>query len=253
MGGEGPVRHADLFAPVREDAAEVTACGEASTWYLYSEHAAERIHRFNPAMKIVAMLRNPVDRAYSNCLFNVAKGYDPILEFEAALAAEPERLTRVTPFHQHYVQAGFYAEQVRRYIDTFGREQVLVLLYDDFRRDGRVVTEEVFRFLGVDPTFGVEEGRHNATHFPRFRQAQRWLERSNPVKRAIKRWLPEPVHAAAGRLLRRANRTERPSLTAEQRERLARLCLDDVRALSELLGRDLISLWISSHSEREPA
>jgi hypothetical protein len=98
--------------------------GESSTWTLYSEGASCRIAKAVPCARIIAVLRDPTDRAFSNWAFNFGRGYDPIDTFEAALAAEPERIARGNAWHHHYVRAGFYHDQLVRYLNHFSRDQI---------------------------------------------------------------------------------------------------------------------------------
>lgn len=228
-----------------DEGADATARGEASTWYLYSEGAADRIHAANPDMKIVALLRNPVERAYSNWSFNLEKGYDTALTFEEALALETERQETGTPWHQHYFQAGLYADQVRRYYERFGRERVLVLLYEDFRANPQRIVEQTYTFLGVEPTYTPDvTGVYNPTHFPKYKRLQRFIKTRNPFRKHLRQLLPARLHNALAHALRRVNQAERPPMAAETRATLRAAYHDNIMELEPLLGRDLRSVWL---------
>jgi hypothetical protein len=219
--------------------------GESSTWTLYSEGAPRRIAEAVPRARIIALLRDPSDRAFSNWAFNFGLGYDPIEPFETALAAEPGRIERGSAWHHHYTAAGFYYEQVRRYLEVFDRGQVLIMLFEELREDTHAAVERAYEFLGVDPSFRPDiEAVHNPTYVPRSRRLHNFLWRSSPVKSALKKALPFGLNTFFGKQLRTRNRTASPKLAPETRHRLNELFRDDVSKLSELLGRDLSKVWL---------
>lgn len=145
--------------------------GEASPYYLFRPLAAERIARTLPDVKLIAILRNPVDRAYSHYHHNV-KGKGEALSFEAALEKEPERLAgeveRITrddayrgEKHQRYsyLARGIYVDQLKRWFSVFPREQMLIVKSEDFYADRPGALQTVLRFLGL-PAWAPKGYRH---------------------------------------------------------------------------------------------
>lgn len=137
--------------------------GEASPYYLYHPLAAERMRAVAPEAKLIVLLRNPVDRAYSHYQLEARQGNEP-LSFENAIAAEPERLageaariadddTYVSFAHQHYsyLARGHYREQLRRWLTLFPRDQLLVLKSEDLFQHPAVHYRQVTDFLGLEP------------------------------------------------------------------------------------------------------
>ena len=111
--------------------------GEITPAYMYWNEAPRRIWDYNPAMKLIAVLRNPITRAFSQWNMQRDVGIDP-LPFWDAMQAEAERCRASLPYQNRkfsYVDRGFYTGQVRRLWSFFPAEQVLVLRYDDLRRD----------------------------------------------------------------------------------------------------------------------
>lgn len=218
--------------------------GERSVTYLYSTTAAEEISRCNPAAKIIMMLRDPVDMIYalhSQLLFG---GGEDIADFREALDAEQDRRNgRRIPRDVQIVQQLFYrgiagySEQVERYFDVFGREHVLVILYDDFRRSVSDVYSQTLAFLGVDASYQPE--------FPVVNPNKR--VRSRLLRGALDalprdRWYGQILVPAPLRWrLARFNRVEqaREPLPAKLRQELQAEFADETRRLSGLLGRDL--------------
>lgn len=246
-----------LFAGARPD----QVAGEASACYLYSKVAAQEIAAFEPEAKIVIMLREPVSFLHSyhlQKLKNPLPGAEDIRDFEQALAAEEDRKQgRRLPPHCRVPQLLFYservkyAEQVARYLEVFPRENVLVIIYDDFKRDNRAVYDEVLAFLGLDPSFEPEFRDYNKGALVRHKGLQTFMGQlthgqgagallHHPVK-----WL---VPAAARRKMarlayQRVVFKEKPILSGDLVARLRDRYRPEVVQVSELLGRDLVREW----------
>ena len=132
----------DNYTSLFQEASPEQHCVEASTWYLYSTTAAEQIRQYAPDTKCIALLRQPVDRAYSSWSFRVQQGWET-LSFEEAIAEEEKRIEQGKPWDVHYLHAGLYFEQVRRFYSQLGRDQVRIFLFEDFRNDPEEVAEGV--------------------------------------------------------------------------------------------------------------
>jgi hypothetical protein len=138
--------------------------GEASSYYLFHPAAAERAARLVPDAKIVVLLRDPVERAHSHYKRLRRDGLEPLETFEAAVAAESERLAgeeeRILSderyyswAHEHfsYVSQGLYAEALGRWLEHYGREQVHVIASERFLREPQRTYDGVLEFLGLPP------------------------------------------------------------------------------------------------------
>ena len=122
--------------------------GEVTADYLYYPRALERIARYNPKMKLIISLRNPVGRAFSQWNMRRAKGQEP-LEFTDALKRDQEMGIWKGPRGNAYLARSFYAPQLEQVFKLFPRAQVFVLKYEDFRTDHFSVLDRIFDFLGV--------------------------------------------------------------------------------------------------------
>jgi hypothetical protein len=250
-GREAPVNATVIldraeYEQLFDGAMDESALGEASPQYLYAEKAPARIKRFVPEMRLIAVLRNPVGRAFSSYQHLVRDGLEP-LDFGAALDAEPERIAQNYAFLYRYTDLGFYKRQLDRYEELFPAEQLLVLLYDDLRDDHEAVCRQVFSFLGVDEDFvptSTEE--HNVSGIPRNRLVHRVLNPSAPTKRRLWRATPnvlkEPLLRIQTRMVNR--NLERGSIPEPERDRLREVFAGEVAALEDRLQRDL-SHWLS--------
>ncbi len=235
------IRDRERYEALFDGATGRRAVGESSVFYLYYPGTARRIWQWNPAMRVVMLLRNPVDRAYSAYMHLIRDGRET-LSFEESLAKERERKADGFEPMWLYRELGLYHDQVKRYFDIFPREQVKVLLYDDFSRDTPGTVAEVFRFLCVDDRAAVDtETRHNESGVPKSRMLFDFFAKSHPIKEVLKPLIPETVRERLGNqakslLLRRV--AMKPGTRAE----LTAFFADDIARLSELLDRDL-SRW----------
>lgn len=219
-----------LFAQAPDDA----KTGDASTSYLYSEVAAKRIYEIQPQARIIAVLRNPIDRAYSFYWHNRRDSVEK-LSFEEALDEEPRRIRENRHFRFHYVQSGLYTAQVRKYLDLFGPNAVRVYLFEDLH-DAAGLCRHIFSFLGVDPSLGIETDKvHNPSGPARSAVLARVLVRRYPL---VKRLFPEASRSLKYRLMK-FNVKKRPPMQARTRARLVEAFRGDVLALEALIDRDL--------------
>lgn len=224
--------------------------GEASPWYLYSERAAANIRHSIPDAKMIAMLRNPVDRAFSSYLHVVRDGRESE-GFTGGLRTEEVRIARGWEPVWHYRRAGLYSEQVRRFLDLFDREQVRFFLYEDFQKDADAFLVKVYEFLGVDPHFVADTSlRTNTSGVPKNKLLERLVFQPNPLKTAARVLLPDGVrYDLSQRLGQRA--VVKPSLDPGVREKLLRTFEHDIGALQDLTGLDL-SAWQEGESAEHP-
>jgi hypothetical protein len=129
-GGGIRFRDADAYGALFKDTRPEVVRGEVCVAYLYFPEASQRIFETNPDCKIIVVLRHPVDRAFSNYLHHVADGLEK-LSFTKAIDEIPERLSRSWWWGFDYIGASLYADQVKRYVDRFGRENTHVFLFEE--------------------------------------------------------------------------------------------------------------------------
>jgi Sulfotransferase domain len=129
--------------------------GEATPIYMYWNAAPYRIWSYNPLMKWILMLRNPVERAFSAWNMETRRGAEHV-SFKDATEQEAVRCREALPLQHRvfsYIDRGFYAHQVRRLFNIFGKDNCLVLLNEELRNDHKKTLRRVFEFLGVDSSF----------------------------------------------------------------------------------------------------
>jgi hypothetical protein len=202
------------------------AIGEATPTYMYEPAAVERIATILPRARLVAMLRNPVDRAYSHYWMEHARGRDP-RSFEDAVAGE------LSGDGSGYLARGEYLGQLDRLASAFDASQVHVALLEDLHSSPELTYAAVCRFLDVDDGFRPAELGRSVNRFVRFRSMR---------VRALRRSLPQAL--GIGRIVGRLNaRTDGyPSLDAALRAQLVARFEPERQALAARLGRDL-DVW----------
>ena len=232
-----------LFASAKNE----KRLGEASPGYLLSPDAAHKIHAFDPNAKIIIMLRSPVDLIYSSYYHRRSAGSETAESFEDALGVQED--AEDGDLTASYWNRTKFTEPVRRYFDTFGRENVHIIIYDDLRDDVAAVYRRVLEFLGVDPDFQAHFEIVNASKQVRNPALQRMLIqlkltpmhlKYSPLSK-IGQVIPPKPRKALLNMLRSAYMIEKrpPKMDAELRKKLQQKCLPEVEQLSELLGRDL--------------
>ena len=221
-----------------------SAVGEASPLYLYLEKAVGRIEHHVPGARFIAVLRDPVERAYSSFLHKVRDGRETTRDFAEALTLEDGRVRNGWAYGWHYKRRGFYHEQISRYYEAFGPEKVRVYLYEDLKRAPGDLLRDAYAFLGVDDAFVPNLSlKHNASGIPKNRLVHSLLRGRNPVKTALKPLLPEGLRRKLLVDLQRRNLEKAPPIPPEVRRSLAEEYREDVSKLQGLIGRDL-SGWL---------
>jgi hypothetical protein len=247
--------YAKWFADARPE----QRVGEATALYLWSHSAAARIAAVRPDAQIIAILREPASFLRSLHMQWVQTYIETESDFAKAIALEAQRREgHAVPRYTYWPQVLLYSEHVRyveqlqRYYAVFPREQIKILIYDDFRADNEGTVREVLRFLDVDDTLPVETVEANPTVRPRSQLLNEVVHAvgvgRGPLSRAIKgsikavtpaRPRREAFHAVKQRLVFSTPQPPDEKIIRELRVRYKR----EVEALSEYLERDLVALW----------
>lgn len=214
-----------LFAPVTDE----IAVGEATPHYLIYPHVAARIHALLPEAKLIAALRNPVDRSYSVYQMNMRnQGTNSGVPYAEALLSD------------HNLRET-YAEKLERYFTLFAKEKIRIVLLDDLEGKPEKVMRGLFEFLGVDPAFRPDLSKiSNPGGEPKVKLLHDLL--ANPGLRAFgRKFLPV---TAIERLkdVRSGNLKKQPMSTADRKAALE-VFRDDILATQAIIGRDL-SHWL---------
>ena len=220
--------------------------GEASTSYLTHEGVATSIKEISPEAKIVIMLRNPISRAFSHYWNDVREGIES-RSFAQAVEEELSGPPGGWGVSSLYVDCGFYAERVKRYLDTFGNS-VLVLIFEEFVAEPAAHLERTLRFLDLDPLLrGVRDFQpQNVFALPRNALSRKILG-SGTTRNVARRLLPRRARAYGRQLL--VAPSAKPELEPQVRRRLGAVYRGDVERVAGLLGRR--PPWADFSGERD--
>ena len=234
----------EAYERLFETAAPGETPGEKCVAYLYYHgRTIPRIREIlGQDVRIVISLRQPADRAYSNYLHHVRDGLEP-LPFEEAIGAARRRLAEGWWWGFDYLGPGFYHDQVKAYLDAFGRERVLVVLYDDFREQPLQIIQQVCRFVGVDASFEPNMSeRPNVSGMPKHPRWHRFITGRHSLKALLKPLLPADLRRRMVQNLKRRN-LRKQMMDPALRQALTARYRDDILRLQALIGTDL-SGWL---------
>lgn len=229
--------------------AKYKAIGEASHAYLTSPESASWIRREVPNAKIIIVLRNPAERAYSLYRWMVSHGYEAIFPFEKALYIEPERkcnLSLLKKMPQYicnymYFESGLYYEQIYRYYKEFPLEQIKVILLDDLKQKPVEITQSIYEFLGVNNEILPLIKVHNKVEYrPAFINAHfrlRGLQNGSKNRRLAR------LFAFLSKSNLEFGKVSWPKMSDATKLDLVSRYSDDVNKTGKLINRDLRS-WL---------
>ena len=233
----------DLFETVNQE----KAIGESSVYNLYYPQACQHIQEYCPQAKLIAILRHPAARAFSHHTYLLQYEREPLTNFAEAIQAETERINQNWGPGWHYIQAGFYFQQLKRYFDIFEQEQIKVVIYDDFASNSTQVLQDIFQFLEVDTQFIPDlERKYNKSGLPKNPLLHQVLTKHNPqLKSLVKTLVPQQVYNQIKSTKQElvASNSYKPKLSTEMRQHLIDIYREDIINLQSLINRDL-SYWL---------
>ncbi len=227
------------YESIFEGAGPGKKLGEASVRYLYFPAAPGRIHEKVPGVRCIAILRDPVARLYSHYCMNVQYLIEP-LSLRDALDQEEARIADGWGWDWHYASVGRYADQVERFVETLGRDQVKVMLYDDFVADPQAAFAEACRFIGIDDGFQPDMSkRGKVASRPRSKALGRWLHWPGQGRKAMRRLAPWFFTDERLERLEEWNRSPVDKLDAATRREIGPRFRQDIEKLGRVLDRDI--------------
>lgn len=211
--------------------------GEASPAYLYSKTAAKAIYEYNSNAKIIIILRDPAERAFSHYLMDRKLAFTD-KSFEDALEEDNQFTPRTWGATSLYLDLGEYYEQVKRYYDVFPKENIMVLLNEELQQNPLETISQLYRFIGVDPDFKPDlTDEYNKAVVPRNAVMHRLLK-FNVLRVFIRRNLNDGnIKNTIHRLLFDLPKQNKPS--TETIQKLKKHFRNDIQKLSALLKKDL--------------
>ncbi len=236
----GIVRDWEDYLRLFAAADKQTALGEASVCYLWSKTAAHAIASRLPRARIILILRDPAERAFSQYLHNLSASVVKH-SFRKHVEISLHRTDTTFGIHHPFLDVGLYANQVQRYLDAFPKDQIGIWLYEDTKQQPKEFLSEVLNFLQVDPGFALDNStRHLQPQVPRMASVSQVLRR-NGVFTRLKNLTPAPLRPYFKSIAYR--KTGSVKMPSRDRALLVDYYKEDIGKLANLLGRDL-SNWL---------
>ena len=208
------VRDQEKYLQLFADALPHQVLGECSTGYFFSQRAPDEIAAFSPDAKIIIVLRDPVQRAFSHYLMALRYGY-----VSGTFADEWERDRRRQPkgwgISENFYELGLYAEALERFLAVFPKKNILVLSLDDLMHQPLKTAHRVFSHLGVSSLPSLPDVPQFAARPPRFPRLNRWLHASGAAQ-AARRFIPTAVVNALQLLLQTVKKPDLPTEIAQK-------------------------------------
>ncbi len=214
--------------------------GEYSTSYLYSRAAAKYIYKYFPRAKLIVCLRNPTDRAVSNYKHDIKVGNIP----------ENMSFDKASKKHKEYIEQGFYNKQLERYSKLFPRNQILIFIYEDIKKDPLKFIQKIYKFLGVDDSFVPSMLKSTIDVFrrPKFRLVDRIIRYiANSLRKTGLHKLAWLIKKSGiPEFIRKINtkRSKEIKFDNRIRNKLKKLYEKDIAELSKKLKRNLKKEWL---------
>lgn len=217
------------------------AIGEMSLSYMLYEKTPKKIKATYPNAKIIAMLRNPAERAFSQYIMNLKQGKILENDFIKEICQDDQQEKKGWGANHQYLMIGKYYEQLKRYYDIFPKEQIKVFLFDDYLKNPDQIVQEMFEFLEVDANITINTTeKANEGGVPKLKKINYFLNQSGIISWA-KNNLPRNWRSTFKNLMYKTDKSSIPTMTSEQREFLINYYTADILQLEKLIGRDLKS------------
>ena len=218
--------------------------GEASVDYLYYSECADDIKKYSPNAKIIIMLRNPIDRAYS-AYMHLIRDVRENQTFEEALKLEESRIKNNYSFIWRYKQVGLYSNQVKRYLEIFGKNNVKIIIFGDFMKNTDLILKEIYNFLEISDEGNIGYKKiHNKSGKPKVKWINEILYNKDLKIKKMKYLIPIKCRKKIKYWIVSKN-TIRIRMLEKQRSYLIEYFREDILKLEKIINSDL-SKWLES-------
>jgi hypothetical protein len=233
------------YCALFERSTDYPAVGEASPLYLHVPQAAARIRAAIPDCKLIAILRNPIDRAYSDYLYRRNNGNEPEAHFLSALQLESARIQKGWSPYCCYIDKGRYSEHLRRFYDLFPPSQIRLYLYEDLQHSSSNLLHDLFGYLNVESGFKPDMRlRYSASGTPRselFQGCLNFVKKSRAL-RSVRSQVSSERRYRIYTALQSWNLQTPPTIPVDAEAYLIDMFTPEIESLARLVNRDL-SHW----------
>ena len=231
--------YCSLFANVDE-----YIIGESSPMYMYGDGVIERIKKYNPEMKMIAILRQPIDRLYSRYMHLSRENRVPSECFRDAL-----NKNNIWWVRNDLVNEGFYYKHLKKFYDVFDENQIKVFLYDDLKHDQSKFLRDIYNFIGAHSNFCPNTDiKHNASGVVKNKFIDKLIGQNSVIKSSIKKVFPFVIKILKRSFIAqktlsslRNKNLDRLKLSADLKKQMTHeIYSDDILKLQTLIDRDLM-------------
>ena len=231
----GAIDNFDDYTNLFKAASQDSVIGEISTTYYRHPEAARKIYRTLPQVKIIAILRDPANRSFSDYQMHFRKGN------------ETEEFTELIDSENRFIKPGFYYAELLPYFQVFPKEQIKILLFKDLVKNPKSFIEDLFKFIEVDPYFVPDTTKKSRSGgLPKNKTLNHLLTKPNPLRKTMASLLGLFVPLSMRQKIRSnlvKQNIQPAKLSPEVRQKLIAIYRDDILKLQELIDRDL-SIWL---------
>jgi len=232
-----PIRDKKKYLALFQKSKNEEKVGESSVWYLSDPEASTLIHQQVPHAKIIILLRDPVERALSHYLMLEGRNLFKSSSFHEQVQKEiSQGLDYKTPHIR--LDAGFYYNDIKRFLETFGKKQVMIIIFEEFVVNTKEILKNILEFLDVSASLEkFEPQRHNPAMVSKYPLVNEFLNFSL-VSKLRQKLIPEQIQRNIKKKLFKDLKHEY-KMTSEDRSFLKEYYYGDVKKLQEFLGRSL--------------
>lgn len=234
-----PIKEKSEYLKLFEQVKDEKIIGEGTSGYFYDHDSPKFLHQISPNARILISLRDPVERAFSHYLMKFYRGYTNRNfneEITDELAHKVDKNNIIVR-----LEAGFYYQHVKRYLDFFDRNQVKIIIFEEWIKNPKFALNEILQFLGINHIINnFEDEVHNAFPIkekPRGNVSQ-YLLNSKTISKITRKFFPSNGRRFIVKKIL-MSKIEKPKLDTTDRELLVKFYQNDVKKLKTLLGRDL--------------
>jgi len=215
------------------------AIGEMSLSYMLYENTPKEIYKTYPNAKFIAILRNPAERAFSQYIMNLKQGKILEKDFLKEIIQDDNKSVKGWGANHQYLAIGKYYEQLERYFNLFSKDQIKIILFDDYKENPENVIQEMFKFLDVSTDIQINtEEKVNVGGIPKLKKINYLLNQYGIISWA-KNNLPRSWRTPFKNFMYKSKKEDMPKMTAEQRQYLINYYQEDILKLEKLIGRNL--------------